>query len=136
MIQPAQTPAPSPTSTIPVPPVPPPPPTPEAVIVQAPSMPPPWVTLPPPVTLLIALGFFAACAVILRPLFNALGRRLEGRSAELPRRLQADLDQLRQRLEELEAVPGRVLELEERVDFAERLLAQRREAERLERGAP
>jgi hypothetical protein len=35
----------------------------------------------------------------------------------------AELAELRQRLGELEAQQGRVAELEERVDFAERLLA-------------
>jgi cytochrome c-type biogenesis protein CcmH/NrfG len=87
------------------------------------------------VTLLVALGFFAAFAVVLRPLMSALGRRLEGRPRDVSPDVRAELDQLRHRLEELEAVPGRVLELEERLDFAERLLAQRRDAERLERGA-
>lgn len=116
-------------TTIPVPPVPPMPPT-AQVIVQGPT-PPPWLTLPPGVTLVIALGFFAACAVILRPLMKALGRRIEGRSETDPA-VKAELDQLRQRLEELEATQHRMLELEERVDFAERLLtAQRRESERL-----
>ncbi|HWA14891.1 MAG TPA: hypothetical protein VG817_00560 [Gemmatimonadales bacterium] len=93
--------------------------------------PPPWVTLPPQVTLLIVLGFFAACSVVLYPLMRAIGRRLEGKHTALTPALQADLEQLRQRLSEVESVQHRVFELEERVDFAERMLAQRREPERL-----
>lgn len=128
MSQVTQTPAPAP--------VPPPPPT-EPVIVTVPRdfpTPPPWITLPPQVTLLIALGFFAACAVVLFPLMRAIARRIEGRSSADPT-LRAEVDQLRARVAEVETVHHRVLELEERVDFAERLLAQRREPERLPRGA-
>lgn len=123
--------------TLPVPPVPPTPPPGEAVIVQTiptPPIVPPWVTLPPAVTLLITLGFFAACAVILTPIMRALGRRLEGRPSVDPV-VRDELDRLRARLEELEQTQHRLLELEERVDFAERLLtAQRRDAERLPGG--
>lgn len=119
-------------TTIAVPPAPPVPPT-AQVIVQGPT-PPPWVTLPPGITLVIVLGFFAACAVVLRPLMAALGRRLEGRREADPA-VREELNHLRARLEELEATQHRVLELEERVDFAERLLtAQRRESERLPGG--
>jgi hypothetical protein len=94
-------------------------------------MPPPWVTLPPAVTLLVALGFFAACSLVLYPLVRAIARRLEGRPAGPDPALRSELDQLRHRLEDVEVLQGRVMELEERVDFAERLLAQRREPERL-----
>jgi Tfp pilus assembly protein PilO len=45
--------------------------------------------------------------------------------------LEDELEALRTRVGELEVQAGRVAELEERVDFAERLLSQRREAERL-----
>lgn len=117
--------------TLPVPPTPPPPPSFPQVIVQGPT-PPPWVTLPPAVTLLVALGFFAACAIVLYPLIRALSRRLEGRPSADDAAIRAEIDQLRHRLEDVEAVQNRMLELEERVDFTERLLAtQRREAERL-----
>ncbi len=118
-----------------IPPVPPVPqvPTPP-VIVQGPEFLPPWMTLPPQVTLIIALGFFAAVALVLRPLMTAIGRRLEGRHAAQDPAILAELDQLRQRVQDLEGVHGRVMELEERLDFAERLLSQRREVERLSRG--
>jgi len=118
-------------------PVPPAPPTPPAqfpggqVIVQPLPTPPPWLTLPPAVTLLITLGFFAACAVVLYPLVRAISRRLEGRPAVDPA-LRSEINELRHRLEDADVLQTRVAELEERVDFAERLLAsQRREAERL-----
>jgi hypothetical protein len=117
--------------TLPTPPTPPPPPTPEVWTVQTLPSPPPWITLPPAVTLLIALGFFAACAVVLYPLMRALARRLEGRQMGPDPALRSELGQLRHRLEDVEVLQTRVLELEERVDFTERLLAQRREAERL-----
>jgi hypothetical protein len=112
---------------IPTPPTPP-------VIIQGPDMIPPWVTLPPAVTALISLAFFAACAVVLYPLMRAIGRRIEGRSTGTDPALRAEVEQLRARVGDLEGLQHRVMELEERVDFAERLLAQRREPERLERG--
>lgn len=126
----SQNPDPTPQPTLPAPPSPPDPGN-LPVIVQSPYIPapPPWVTLPSQVTLLIVLGFFAACTVILYPLMRAIGRRLEGKAAGPA--LQADVEQLRQRLTEVESMQQRVLELEERVDFAERMLSQRRESDRL-----
>lgn len=124
----------TPEPTIPVPPAPPDPGN-FPVIVQTPPhfpTPPPWVTLPSQVTLLIVLGFMAACTVILYPLMRAVGRRLEGKSGnQVTPALQAEIEQIRHRLGEVEAMQHRVLELEERVDFAERMLSQRREPERL-----
>jgi hypothetical protein len=109
----------------PVPPVPPMPPMPAEVFL------PPWLTLPPQVVLLISLGFFAACAFVLYPLMKAIGRRIEGKASVGSPALTAELDQLRARLTEVENWNHRLAELEERVDFAERLLSQRREPERL-----
>jgi len=74
----------------------------------------------------IPVGIVAlvAAAVIFRgPLGQALARRLEGGSAR-----PGDQDSTLHALEEMR---GRVAELEERVDFAERLLAQSREPDRL-----
>ena len=63
----------------------------------------------------IGLGFFFG------PIGVAIGRRIGGRA---PQPMEpAELEELRQRLGELEAQQARVAELEERVDFAERLLA-------------
>ena len=70
------------------------------------------------------------------PLLDALaafGRRLEGRGATDPT-LKADIDHLHARLAEVDTLQSRVLELEERVDFTERLLAQSQQPSRL--GAP
>lgn len=50
--------------------------------------------------------------------------------------MQEELEQLRARVADLEAMPGRIAELEERVDFSERLLAQKHEPERLPGGRP
>lgn len=66
---------------------------------------------------------------LLTPLVTALARRLEGKPASLVD--SAEVAELRARLQELEGQQARVLELEERIDFAERLLAQQRDAARI-----
>jgi hypothetical protein len=65
---------------------------------------------------------------LLAPLVHAFARRLEGKHHGVD---PAELADLRQRVQELEGQQGRVLELEERIDFAERLLAQNRDPARL-----
>jgi hypothetical protein len=117
----------------PLPPMPPMPefPSPEIIFTQGPGMPPPWVVLPPPVIALSVLAICAAAAFILYPLFRAIGRRIEGRVADPA--LQHEVEDLRERVRDLEAGQSRYAELEERLDFAERLLAQRREADQLPR---
>jgi hypothetical protein len=75
---------------------------------------------------LVAIGGIATAVVLRGPIGKALARRLEGGTATegLPEHVPAELEELR----------NRVLELEERVDFAERLLARPQlEAERVER---
>lgn len=109
----------------PVPDIPPIPPIPEIPIM------PPWMVLPPQVTAMIALGFFAACALVLFPLMRAIARRIEGKTQGADPALRGEVDELRARLGEVEALQLRVADLEERLDFAERMLAQRREADRL-----
>jgi hypothetical protein len=64
-----------------------------------------------------------AVAAVLYPLARAWARRLEGRHRD--DESLARLDAIEQRLGELDAAQGRVLDLEERVDFAERILAER-----------
>lgn len=54
-------------------------------------------------------------------------RPAEGAPAELDR-LREEMDHLAMRLEELEGSERRMVELEERLEFAERLLARQREA--------
>ena len=92
--------------------------------------PPPWVVLPPQVILLIALGCIAGFTIILWPFMRAIARRIEGKPRENPALLD-EVEQMRARMTEVEALQHRLAELEERVDFAERLLAQRHEPQRL-----
>ncbi|MEO8636394.1 MAG: hypothetical protein ABI587_14060 [Gemmatimonadales bacterium] len=73
------------------------------------------------VAILMILGFVA-----LGPVGRAIARRIEGKPAE------ADVvDELRERLAELERTQSQTAELAERLDFAERMLAQRAEASQL-----
>lgn len=66
----------------------------------------------------------AAWLVLKGPLGEAIGARLRGNAApaELSEEAAAELDEMR----------GRLAELEERVDFSERLLARQAEPQRLE----
>jgi hypothetical protein len=114
----------------PIPPVPPMPPMPDVIFPPWPGFMPPWMVLPPPVIVLCVLGICAAAAFILHPLFRAIGRRIEGRVVDPA--LQLEVEELRERVRDLESVHSRYAELEERLDFAERLLAQR-QAEQLPR---
>jgi nucleoside-diphosphate-sugar epimerase len=71
------------------------------------------------------LGTLTALTIILRgPIGRALARRLEGHAGVVDDRLV----EMERRLRDLEAREQRVAELEDRLDFAERLLAQRDEA--------
>jgi len=75
-----------------------------------------------PIMALIAVALFAAMTIVLWPIARALGRRLEGRSADAE--LRGEVERLHERLGEVDALHARVAELEERLDFAERLLAR------------
>lgn len=77
----------------------------------------------PPTILLIVIAALAATVIILWPIMRAFGRRLEGKGDSDPV-LRADVENLHARLGEVDALQARMAELEERVDFAERLLAQ------------
>ncbi len=79
----------------------------------------------------IILGFIVVVKVF-GPLTRAWVRKLEGKAATPE--LQAEVDQLRDQLAEVEPLRHRVQELEERVEFAERLLAQRKDQDLLPRG--
>ncbi len=71
----------------------------------------------------------AAAVLIFRgPVGRAIARRIEGTSGQVEG---VDLADVQGRIAELEQRMSSVLELEERLDFAERLLAQAREPERL-----
>jgi len=86
----------------------------------------------PPIVLLIVIAALTATVIILWPIMRAFGRRLEGKGAADPT-LRADVEQLHARLAEMDTLQSRISELEERVDFTERLLAQNREPDRLQR---
>ena len=104
-----------------IPPIPPIPPIPEIQVL------PPWMVMPPQVLAIIALATVAGIALVLYPIAKALARRLEGRGVSQD--LLQQLDELRERVRDLESSQHRVAELEERLDFTERLLAQRRDVE-------
>jgi hypothetical protein len=75
---------------------------------------------------------FAASFVVLAVRrARALRRRTELDTESAPARQIAELED---RVAELEAVQGRMLELEERLDFAERMLARESERLRLPQG--
>ena len=77
---------------------------------------------------LVWLIISAAVVFILRgPLGKALARRLEGKQGDSGETTEL-LEELHQQAAENEGLAGRVAELEERVDFAERLLARGQEA--------
>ena len=72
----------------------------------------------------VGLGGYTAIRVL-----NIKLRRMEGRGAAGH---EDELDDLRARVEQLESERGHLLELEERVDFTERVLAAEGQARRLE----
>ena len=80
-----------------------------------------------PVVLTTVLAFIAGVTLVLRgPVGKAIARRLEGN--QLP---QADSPEVSSRLAQVDELSHRVAELEERLDFAERLLARTRESHQL-----
>jgi Tfp pilus assembly protein PilO len=85
-----------------------------------------------PVIVLIVLGALLATTIILWPIMRALGRRMEGARGTDPA-LRAEIQQLRDQVTHVDSMQARLNELEERLDFAERLLAQRKDPERLPR---
>jgi len=77
------------------------------------------------VVTIVVFALFAA-TIILWPVMRALARRLEGKAADPA--LREEVARLQHRLEEMEAMHGRMAELEERVDFTERLLTRGQES--------
>jgi hypothetical protein len=95
----------------PLPPIPPVPPLPLGVAgADGPAM------------VMIALAVCLTLGVLFRPLVRAWARRLEGRGADAD--MIAELHELRVRVGELEGQQSRLTDLEERLDFAERLVSQ------------
>jgi hypothetical protein len=77
------------------------------------------------------LGIIGSAVVTLGPVGKAIAGRISGRanSGLLPE----EAEEILSRLQEFEQVQSRLAELEERLDFTERLLAEsKRQAERLE----
>ena len=89
-----------------------------------------------PIIAMIVLTLGVSSVAILRgPLGKALARRLEGGAVLPDPATAARIEELLDRVGELEHQAGRLHELEERLDFAERLLAQTRsDPARLEAG--
>ncbi|HUQ15276.1 MAG TPA: hypothetical protein VM094_04420 [Gemmatimonadales bacterium] len=81
------------------------------------------------VVLLLGAGLIVAA--LIWPLIRALARRIEGGAASTE--MQVELDGLRERARQLEEMQPRMAELEERVDFTERIVAQGREPDRIQR---
>ena len=84
----------------------------------------------PPTVVLIVIAALTAITIILWPIMRAFARRLEGRGNVDPV-LRAEVEQLHASLAEVDALRQEVAELHERVDFAERLLAQGQQSARL-----
>jgi hypothetical protein len=82
----------------------------------------------PPAVVMIVGAALTALVIILWPLMRAFARRLEGKG-NMDTALRAEVDQLQARLSEVDTLHHRIAELEERVDFTERLLAQAHDAQ-------
>lgn len=81
-----------------------------------------------------AMGMAGAGVYAVIALVGVFTRRLEGRRSEGDESLRRELEDLQARVASGEELQHRVAELEERLDFAERMLAQAAEAPRLPRG--
>jgi hypothetical protein len=80
----------------------------------------------PAVVMIVFLALLAT-TVILWPVMRAFARRVEGKG-RADAALRAEVEQLQQRLGDVDHLEQRVAELEERLDFAERLLTRGQEA--------
>jgi hypothetical protein len=103
-----------------IPPVPPPPPGSEMSVTG---------NLEGIAAVVLLLGVGLILAALIWPLIRAFARRIEG-GGPSPQ-MQAELDGLRERVRQLEEMQPRMAELEERVDFTERIVAKTREPDRL-----
>lgn len=85
------------------------------------------------VGIVLFMVLFAIVAIkVFGPLARAWARKLEGKVGDPE--LRAEVDQLRDQLGEMDGLRTSVQELEERVEFAERMLSQRRDQDLLQRG--
>jgi hypothetical protein len=74
----------------------------------------------------LIVGVIGATVILRGPLGAALASRLSGTTVSAA--LADEVEELRQRLSEVESGAERLADVEERLDFAERLLAQRNDA--------
>ena len=83
---------------------------------------------------LVPLGGMAVGALFMVGVYRLVVRWIDRRhGTPLPEGTREELEELRRQVAAVEELPERVSELEERLDFAERLLAQQREPDRLQR---
>jgi len=83
-----------------------------------------------PAAVIIVIAILSTALLIMWPVMRALARLLEGGASK---DLLLEVDGLRGRIQQLEDGHARLAELEERLDFAERMLAQSRDTDRLTR---
>src|SRR5687768_17873206 len=105
-----------PAPEVPHPPIPPVP----EIVFQEPSF---WSGLPPGIVLLITVAAVAGAVAVLWPIVRALARAIDARTSQrfgVP----IEVERLQERVGELEAIQPRLAELEERLDFAERMLTR------------
>jgi hypothetical protein len=89
--------------------------------------------MPPEAFVLIPLAGMATGALFLVGIYKLLTRWMDLRHRrELPPGMDEDLQELRGQVAELADLSHRVAEMEERLDFAERLLARERNEPRLD----
>lgn len=84
------------------------------------------------VGIVLTIAFVIVAIKVFGPLARAWARKLEGKAGDPE--LRAEVDQLRDQLGEVDGLRNRVLDLEERVEFAERMLSQKRDQDLLQRG--
>ncbi len=85
--------------------------------------------------MMLAIGGAGSLVYVVVALANAVVRRLDAGRSAATASLETEMSDLRARLDDADSTRGRIAELEERLDFAERLLAQQREVPRVGPGA-
>lgn len=81
--------------------------------------------MPPDLWVLVPLGGMGVGALFMVGIYKIVTRWIDRRQGTpLPEGSREELDDLRRQVAALDELPQRVAELEERLDFAERMLAQ------------
>jgi len=88
-------------------------------VLQGPEV---FVGGPPYWVAFVAIASIVVGGIVLYPLARALARRLEGKAGD--ESLRSELEQLHERVAGLERGEERLLELENRIEFSERLLSR------------